>query len=49
VAVSTYEMQMFDRVAKAAEGSAEATAVQLSHIGEALSLEHLQAHRAGAG
>jgi 2-polyprenyl-6-methoxyphenol hydroxylase-like FAD-dependent oxidoreductase len=48
-AVSTYEMQMFDRVAEAAEGSAEAAAVQLSHIGEALSLEHLQAHRAGAG
>lgn len=47
-AVSTYERQMFDRVAEAAEGSAEAAAVQLSHIGEALSLEHLQAHRAGA-
>ncbi|MGJ7564332.1 FAD-dependent oxidoreductase [Variovorax sp. GB1R11] len=50
-AVATYEMQMFERVEEAAEGSAEAAAVQLSHIGEALTLEHMHAHnthRAGA-
>ncbi|WP_440533895.1 FAD-dependent oxidoreductase [Variovorax sp. YR566] len=47
-AVATYEMEMFERVIEAAEGSAEAAAVQMSHIGEALSLAHLQEHRAGA-
>jgi 2-polyprenyl-6-methoxyphenol hydroxylase-like FAD-dependent oxidoreductase len=47
-AVGTYEMEMFERVIEAAEGSAEAAAVQMSHIGEALSLAHLQEHRAGA-
>lgn len=48
-AVATYEMQMFERVVEAAEGSAEAAAVQMSHIGEALALAHLQEHRADAG
>ena len=47
-AVATYEMETFERVIEAAEGSAEAAAVQMSHIGEALSLAHLQEHRAGA-
>ncbi|HEX7864346.1 MAG TPA: NAD(P)/FAD-dependent oxidoreductase [Variovorax sp.] len=47
-AVTHYEIQMFERVAEAAEGSAEAAAVQMSHIGEALTLAHLQEHRAGA-
>ncbi|SDZ34632.1 2-polyprenyl-6-methoxyphenol hydroxylase [Variovorax sp. YR634] len=47
-AVATYEMDMFERVIEAAEGSAEAAAVQMSHIGEALTLAHLQEHRAGA-
>ncbi|MDQ0085722.1 2-polyprenyl-6-methoxyphenol hydroxylase-like FAD-dependent oxidoreductase [Variovorax boronicumulans] len=47
-AVATYEMEMFERVIEAAEGSAEAAAVQMSHIGEALTLAHLQEHRAGA-
>jgi 2-polyprenyl-6-methoxyphenol hydroxylase-like FAD-dependent oxidoreductase len=47
-AVTTYEMEMFERVIEAAEGSAEAAAVQMSHIGEALTLAHLQEHRAGA-
>ena len=47
-AVATYEMEMFERVIEAAEGSAEAAAVQMSHIGEALALAHLQEHRAGA-
>jgi 2-polyprenyl-6-methoxyphenol hydroxylase-like FAD-dependent oxidoreductase len=47
-AVVTYETQMFDRVAEAAEGSAEGAAVQMSHVGEALALAHLQAHRAVA-
>jgi hypothetical protein len=47
-AVAAYETQMFERVVEAAEGSAEAAAVQLSHIGEALTLEHLHQHRASA-
>lgn len=47
-AVTHYEMQMFERVVEAAEGSAEAAAVQMSHVGEALTLAHLQEHRAGA-
>ncbi|MBJ2157933.1 FAD-dependent oxidoreductase [Variovorax sp. IB41] len=47
-AVAAYETQMFERVAEVAEGSAEAAAVQLSHIGEALTLAHLHQHRAGA-
>lgn len=47
-AVGTYEMQMFERVVDAAEGSAEAAAVQMSHIGEALALAHLSEHRAVA-
>jgi 2-polyprenyl-6-methoxyphenol hydroxylase-like FAD-dependent oxidoreductase len=47
-AVATYEMEMFERVVEVAEGSAEAAAVQMSHIGEALSLAHLREHRAGA-
>jgi 2-polyprenyl-6-methoxyphenol hydroxylase-like FAD-dependent oxidoreductase len=47
-AVAAYETQMFERVVEAAEGSAEAAAVQLSHIGEALMLEHLHQHRPGA-
>jgi 2-polyprenyl-6-methoxyphenol hydroxylase-like FAD-dependent oxidoreductase len=45
-AVATYEMHMFERVAEAAEGSAAGAAVQMSHVGEALALAHLQAHRA---
>jgi 2-polyprenyl-6-methoxyphenol hydroxylase-like FAD-dependent oxidoreductase len=47
-AVVLYETQMFERVAGIAEGSAEAAAVQMSHIGEALTLEHLRQHRAAA-
>jgi 2-polyprenyl-6-methoxyphenol hydroxylase-like FAD-dependent oxidoreductase len=47
-AVAAHETQMFERVVEAAEGSAEAAAVQLSHIGEALTLEHLHQHRASA-
>jgi 2-polyprenyl-6-methoxyphenol hydroxylase-like FAD-dependent oxidoreductase len=47
-AVALYETQMFERVAGIAEGSAEAAAVQMSHIGEALTLEHLRQHRAAA-
>ncbi len=43
-AVATYEAQMFERVIDAAQGSAEAAAVQMSHIGEALALEHLRQH-----
>ncbi|MFH0133217.1 FAD-dependent oxidoreductase [Variovorax sp. VaC1] len=43
-AVATYETQMFERVIDAAQGSAEAAAVQMSHIGEALALEHLRQH-----
>lgn len=46
-AVAAYETQMFERVVDAAQGSAEAAAVQMSHIGEALSLEHLREHSAG--
>lgn len=47
-AVAACEMAMFERVADAAEGSAEAAAVQMSHIGEALTLAHLNEHRAVA-
>lgn len=43
-AVATYETQMFERVIEAAEGSAEAAAVQMSHVGKALTLEHLRQH-----
>ncbi|WP_198088351.1 NAD(P)/FAD-dependent oxidoreductase [Variovorax sp. E3] len=45
-AVTAYEAAMFERVAEAAEGSAEGAAVQMSHVGLELSMEHLQRHRA---
>lgn len=47
-AVTACEAQMFERVAEVAERSAEGAAIQMSHIGEALSLEHLRRHRASA-
>jgi hypothetical protein len=47
-AVTACEARMFERVAEVAERSAEGAAIQMSHIGEALSLEHLRQHRASA-
>ena len=44
-AVAAYETQMFERVTEIAEGSAEAAATQLSHIGEALMLAQFQEHQ----
>jgi len=43
-AVADYEMQMFERVVEAAESSAEGAATQLSHDGQALTLEMYRSH-----
>lgn len=43
-AVQAYENHMFERVIPAAQGSAEAAAIQLSHDSLALSLAHLHHH-----
>ncbi|MBB1601035.1 NAD(P)/FAD-dependent oxidoreductase [Variovorax sp. UMC13] len=48
-AVASYEAEMFERVTEAAQGSADAAAVQLSHLGPALTLQHvMQVHDAHA-
>ena len=43
-AVVDYETHMFERVVEAAESSAEAAATQLSHDGQALTLEMYRSH-----
>ena len=43
-AVAVYEAAMFVRVAASAEGAAEAAATQLSHDGQALTLEMYRSH-----
>ena len=49
-AVAAYEAEMFERVAEAAQGSADGAAVQLSHLGAAWRLGHgMQAHGMAAG
>lgn len=40
-AVAAYEAEMFERVTEAAQGSADAAAIQLSHLGPALTLQHV--------
>lgn len=45
-AVTAYETSMFERVVEAAEGSAEAAATQLSHDGQALTIEMYRSHHA---
>ncbi|MDM0088033.1 MULTISPECIES: NAD(P)/FAD-dependent oxidoreductase [unclassified Variovorax] len=48
-AVAAYEAEMFERVTEAAQGSADAAAIQLSHLGPALTLQHvMQMHGAHA-
>lgn len=49
-AVAAYETEMSERVAEAAQGSADAAAVQLSHLGAALALARVaQVHDMEAG
>jgi 2-polyprenyl-6-methoxyphenol hydroxylase-like FAD-dependent oxidoreductase len=45
-AVAAYETHMFERVVEAAEGSADAAATQLSHDGQALTIEMYRSHHA---
>jgi 2-polyprenyl-6-methoxyphenol hydroxylase-like FAD-dependent oxidoreductase len=46
-AVAEYEALMFARVAESAEGAAEGAATQLSHVGQALTLEMYRSHAGG--
>jgi len=46
-AVAEYEALMFARIVESAEGAAEGAATQLSHVGQALTLEMYRSHAAG--